>query len=482
MRYRCPPLTGVVVEGCEEDLRYRCPPITGVVVEGVKSSCGICVPLTGVVVEGCEELLRYRCPPLTGVVTEGCEGVIRYRCPPLTAVEMEGMKSSRGIGVRPSPGFTSHVEGFSQRKIYTLHTEAKTWNEAHAVCEDQQGHLIKVKDGRELGELLFLDTPEGDWNGQLASLAVSNNMWTGLHQPYFASGDVSWEYHDCEPSSPNVNISGEAPGLHCAAFDGASLVHEATNCADRLPFICQRFTGDCWYEPFALESVIISASNMILLNPGLTASKCAVLCRSEYVSLIQLNDGDECWGFYFVGVNRECILLHPPEVTASSNYARSANRKPFDLDPDLVFYVKRCFEGEVDTEPYNEIKRGGSQPDTTCDIEAYPGDVIAGEVCFCSTQNHPPIPPTTSSEEAAAELERELSLDTSNTSSAIRSKTSAEDNRPSAIGVGASLGAGMLAFVFGGLFLMDLPVLIAGVKEILCTSAQASAHGEEFDA
>ncbi|WAR21355.1 ZFY27-like protein [Mya arenaria] len=65
---------------------------------------------------------------------------------------------------------TSHVEGFSQRKIYTLHTEAKTWNEAHAVCEDQQGHLIKVKDGRELGELLFLDTPEGDWNGQLASL------------------------------------------------------------------------------------------------------------------------------------------------------------------------------------------------------------------------------------------------------------------------------------------------------------------------
>lgn len=60
----------------------------------------------------------------------------------------------------------------------------------------------------------------------------------------------------------------------------------------------------------------------------------------------------------------------------------------------------------------------------------------AGEVCFCSTQNHPPIPPTTSPEEGAEELIAELSVDSHNTSSAQRAKTSAEDNRPSAIGVG----------------------------------------------
>lgn len=60
----------------------------------------------------------------------------------------------------------------------------------------------------------------------------------------------------------------------------------------------------------------------------------------------------------------------------------------------------------------------------------------AAEICYCSTQEHPPIPPPVSSEERAQQIAEELTMDTSNTSAAQRKLISAEDNRPSAVGVG----------------------------------------------
>ena len=58
-------------------------------------------------------------------------------------------------------------------------------------------------------------------------------------------------------------------------------------------------------------------------------------------------------------------------------------------------------------------------------------------------------------------------MEPSNTSAAIRKKTCAEDDRPSALGVGY-VGAGVMSIVFGGLFLLDAQVLFAGIKKIVC--------------
>lgn len=60
----------------------------------------------------------------------------------------------------------------------------------------------------------------------------------------------------------------------------------------------------------------------------------------------------------------------------------------------------------------------------------------AQQVCFCPIEDQPPIPEPISTEEKVEELIKELSIDTSNTSSSVRKLTSAEDNRASAIGVG----------------------------------------------
>ena len=64
------------------------------------------------------------------------------------------------------------------------------------------------------------------------------------------------------------------------------------------------------------------------------------------------------------------------------------------------------------------------------------------------------------------ELIRELTVEPSNTSAALRKKISAEDNRPSAVGVGY-MGAGLMGFVFGGLFLLDAHVVIEGIAQIV---------------
>lgn len=62
--------------------------------------------------------------------------------------------------------------------------------------------------------------------------------------------------------------------------------------------------------------------------------------------------------------------------------------------------------------------------------------LLVSNVCYCSTQEHPPIREPGTSEEKAEQLAKELTINPTNTSSAIRRLTSAEDNRPSATRIG----------------------------------------------
>jgi len=59
----------------------------------------------------------------------------------------------------------SNVQSVSQRKIYTLFTQPKTWNEAHDICESQFGQLVKVRVDRGIAELKYLD--ETEWGNKV---------------------------------------------------------------------------------------------------------------------------------------------------------------------------------------------------------------------------------------------------------------------------------------------------------------------------
>ncbi|XP_052249018.1 uncharacterized protein LOC127856880 [Dreissena polymorpha] len=355
----------------------------------------------------------------------------------------------------------------SMRKIYTFYSSPRTWNEAKAICTCKFGHLIKVLGQRELSEIQYLDTEEANvWKGQMTAALSSSGIWTGLHDPFIGESlpGRNWTFQDCQAESPDapLTISGNANEFCAAYTSGFSLVSK--DCSETRPFICQRYNGDCWFEPFAEEQSAPGLNpDVNPLVPNLSAAECAMKCR-DAVHTPYLG---ECWGFYYTTTSAPCDLVYRNATDVSSTYVKQANRVSTSDDPDRIFYVRRCFEGETGTGSFSDIVNVASAPDSTCDTDTFPGEAAAGQVCFCATKEHPPIPPAISVADAAAQYERELSIDKGNTSSSLRALTSAEDNRPSAIGVGASLGAGLLAFVFGGLFLLDLPVLISTFKQAL---------------
>jgi hypothetical protein len=60
---------------------------------------------------------------------------------------------------------------------------------------------------------------------------------------------------------------------------------------------------------------------------------------------------------------------------------------------------------------------------------------------------------------------QELHVDPDNTSSTRRKKESAEDSRPSAQGIGY-FGLAFLCVVFGGIFLMDINILLTQCHDL----------------
>ena len=60
-------------------------------------------------------------------------------------------------------------------------------------------------------------------------------------------------------------------------------------------------------------------------------------------------------------------------------------------------------------------------------------------------------------------LQKHLAVNTTSLSSYIRAKTSAQDNRPSAVSIGA-LGAGLLIAVFGLVLIIDSTILFKDLR------------------
>ena len=61
------------------------------------------------------------------------------------------------------------------------------------------------------------------------------------------------------------------------------------------------------------------------------------------------------------------------------------------------------------------------------------------------------------------QLEKELSVNKSELSSTIRSRTSADDSRPSAVVVGYTLGVALLTLSLGLIFISDIPKILGSV-------------------
>lgn len=356
------------------------------------------------------------------------------------------------------------VSSVSSRKIYTLFTQQKTWNEARDLCADQFGQLLKLETDRQMNELMSLDT--FTWGGILeTNLLAGELMWIGVHRPNAPPNNTAF-HQDCEQYVETGNsLSVHQDGRCGSIYHNRSSIH-FIECNAVGIFVCERLQDDCWFEPFIEYKGLRpghSLQSTSVTIPKDDVNSCALACRNY------LATNTECWGLYYDESARECNIysVTVSDVNMHSSYLMNSTYLLTETGMDRVFYIRRCFEGLLDEDVYMEfVNIAANATSSDCSTKNYTGDPTEADICFCSVDTQPPIPPPISSEDRAAELVAELTIESSNTSSALRKLISAEDNRPSAVSVGA-VGVALLSIVFGGLMLMDLNVAIIGIKNIV---------------
>ncbi|GFS14125.1 multiple epidermal growth factor-like domains 10, partial [Elysia marginata] len=120
-------------------------------------------------------------------------------------------------------------------KVYDQHTHKLTWNDARAVCKDNEGDLVKIL------------TPEEDafiW-GLVNS--THDAFWIGL--AFHDNAHFRWQSDITAPSFLNWDSSQPGAGF-CAKMnsypDRSDWASE--DCSIKTKFICEKF-ADCLYEP-----------------------------------------------------------------------------------------------------------------------------------------------------------------------------------------------------------------------------------------
>ncbi|XP_062610308.1 uncharacterized protein LOC134272085 isoform X1 [Saccostrea cucullata] len=109
----------------------------------------------------------------------------------------------------------------------------------------------------------------------------------------------------------------------------------------------------------------------------------------------------------------------------------------------------------------------GTIPTATALASSTEAAAFTGTPCNCTCAQTPTKNLTDEVLEEIQKMKKELEVDKTILSSTIRSKTSAEDPRPSATFVGGTFSVVFMTFIFGGFVLMDFPVLVALVKQMM---------------
>ncbi|XP_025087009.1 uncharacterized protein LOC112559803 [Pomacea canaliculata] len=331
----------------------------------------------------------------------------------------------------------------STRVVYYLHTVPATWSAARSMCESYSAVLICLADvNTTTASVRYVDTKT--WGGQLAA-AQQKGLWTGLYR----KSDNTTLWHGCTPSlrSPDNQFCYKA---------GADFTLFPADCNEELQYICQLNDGQCWFQPWSNHKVDDSSA---LVNSTTTddESACAKLCRDN------MKNDQECWAFSFTESTKHCVLYFTNE-----NHKYALTNRYFVNETGTTVYEKICTGGWTSAlSAPNSIN--GNPLDENCTSGAS-GDAWDSSICYCEC-SQPPVILTAedlvkTDDEKAEEIQKELYVDPDNTSSTRRKKISVEDNRPSAQSIGY-VGVVIMAVVFGGIILLDLPVLISHGKDLV---------------
>ncbi|XP_067657994.1 uncharacterized protein [Haliotis asinina] len=226
---------------------------------------------------------------------------------------------------------------------YIFYSMAQTWNTARKVCGGIGGHLARL-DTPGLFQMAEERTASGNiWHSSW------NHAWTSLH--WHDEVTLVFDDDDCSVFNSTYSVTEIFKDESHANYDSSKRCYrlqkdqyrlERHGCEKKLPFICERKSGDCPYVSVETSAALVTHSNA-------TSAACQNVCKT--VS-----------GCYMVGSYQTnfCVMLTVPPGSST-------------------MYWKNCFSASVnesDTKWYEDptdsttIPNGctpsnGSDPETS---------------------------------------------------------------------------------------------------------------------
>ncbi|KAL8619009.1 hypothetical protein ACOMHN_018391 [Nucella lapillus] len=345
----------------------------------------------------------------------------------------------------------------STRVVYYLHTRSATWNEASSTCNSYGAVLVTMADfNATQNRLRYVDN--NVWGQELSGM--NQGFWAGLYRN--STNNIRWQKcadYDNTAALPQVTSGTSGVTSFCYVSTPA-LTLSVLRCDDKKPYICQRDDGQCWFQPYINKQIQDGDSDSSTFNQATTdEAECAKLCRTS------MDGTRQCWAFSFGGSTATATAtaanpcrLHVSEI--DHKYALSLSSQYFKDSSQHTAYVKVCTGGWITSLDPTITDNSPTAKDENCTV--HPTDAWDSSVCYCECDQPPIILKAETLvmtiEEKVDKIVKELQVNPQNTSSTRRKKISAEDDRPSAQGIGF-FGIGFLIVIFGGIFLMDANVL-----------------------
>ncbi|KAL5022695.1 hypothetical protein ScPMuIL_001850 [Solemya velum] len=414
--------------------------------------------------------------------------------------------------------FENGASSYEGSRMFTISNTVKTWNEAAAICKDNEQLLLKIpnSDSWEMWKAILHPHHHTDRR-------QNANYWVGLFAPD-TSDPEHYVWADCQDPTWLEWADRRGPTEPCIYMIPYKEVYIGyvvrawyfDKCDKEFPFVCETAITDCFPEQCDE-----------LVTPNLSDKECESLCGTYATFSPQcshhLDSGAafchvKLGDYQFTGQYTICFLQDttttlPPCGTGSSpldyTFDGQIAAVPHYTCPEKNFSMTELppstTTDTMSTETKIPLIRSSSDPETSLvpqtslaptamtasetslvsqtslapkavtasETSSVPQTSLAPkavkavkEVCFCPCDVVRPFKEefvNLTVKEIVEKIAKEISVEKTDTSAHIRKQTSAKDHRPSATGLG-SLAIVLLTLTFGGIFLLD----IRRLKEDIC--------------
>lgn len=119
-----------------------------------------------------------------------------------------------------------------------MFNKAKTWDEARAICQEDSGDLVGIRDGFEQSYLTLLS---------YLSASIESKPWIGLRKgvrnEYKWSDNWPVEYTNWEEGWTKDNASHQLSFESCAYINSINGNWDVSSCDEKRSFICKISSG-----------------------------------------------------------------------------------------------------------------------------------------------------------------------------------------------------------------------------------------------